>query len=166
MGKEFSNRTSSSSSFMTGGIFIVIGIVLLFVNGLLGILAVMVGVLLLFFKRNVRYDTTVVCSQNGFTVKVTNKQKSTSVKEYKWEDVASTHYYERYSGIDNETTNSYFKVTTTEGVAFDLWQMKDFDELIQIFNQKTPNLPYHWEKPTGFFASSFTNYKKVGRERT
>jgi hypothetical protein len=38
--------------------------------------------------------------------------------------------------------------------------MKNFYELIEIFNQNTPHLPYFWEKPTGILK---TRYKKQAR---
>jgi hypothetical protein len=165
MNKEFIINTASSGSILFGAVLGVIGIgVGLLFNILFGGLLIVAAVLLYFLMRNFANDTTISCQDHGFSIKVENKRKGTSVQDYKWEDVISTQYYEKDSGSDSDgdsTTTSYFIVKTGEGVAFDIHEMSGFAELIEIFNQNTPHLPYYWEKSKGIFSSS--GYKRVQR---
>jgi len=163
MNREFSVNTASKGSIYFGAILGVIGIGFLAFNILIGALIIIGGVLLFFLMRNFANDSTIICHEHGFSVKVVNKRKGTSIQDYKWEDVISTQYYEKESSSDDDgasTTTSYFTVKTGDGVAFDLQEMSGFADLIEIFNENTPHLPYYWEKPKGIFS---TGYKRKQR---
>jgi hypothetical protein len=146
MGKEFSNKDSVRMGVIAGAIIGIIGIGAITLNVLLGtlvlVLAAVAFVLFWFYGT----DTTVVCHDNGFTVRMVNKGKGTSLHEYSWNEVTETRYYDNESGEDHLTTRRML-VKTASGPVFNLYAMKGFDELISIFNQKTSHLPYVWVKP-------------------
>ena len=133
-------------AYIAGSIIGIIGIGVITINILLGSFALLLAVVafLLFWFNGT--DTTVICHEKGFTVKMVNKGKGTSLHEYGWEEVTETIYYDNESGEDHLTTRRIL-VKTASGPAFNLYAMKGFDELISIFNQKTSHLPYVWEKP-------------------
>lgn len=160
MQNEFSNNTASKSAVLMGAIFGVVGIGFMLLSVWIGLILVVFAIVLFLFMRNFASDIKVSCGINAFTVTVTNKKKGVTVQKYDWKDVTETLYYEKDSGSENSTTNRYFQVSTESGVAFNLYQMKNFDQLIQIFNQSTTHLPYYWEKPQGMLPYS---YKKQAR---
>ena len=160
MNREFSNKTASKSSGIFGLIFCLIGIGFMFFNVLIGSIVVILALVIFLFMYYFGNDTTVVCHDNGFTVTIVNNRKGTIVNDYAWEDVIDTHYYEKESAGENNTTTCYFQVKTENGVAFNVYEMKNFHELIEIFNQNTDHLPFFWEKPTGMFK---TRYQKQNR---
>jgi hypothetical protein len=167
MNREFSVDTASKGSVVFGSILGVVGIVVGLFNILFGALVIVGAVLIFFLMRNFANDLTLICRDEGFSVKVVNKRKGSTVTDYKWEDVISTQYYEKDSGSDsdgNSTTTSYFLVKTGEGIAIDLQDMSGFGEVIEIFNQKTPHLPYHWEKNRNLLSSS--RFKRKQRSDT
>jgi hypothetical protein len=167
MNREFSVDTASKGSIVFGSILGVIGLVVAVFNILFGALIIVGAVLLFFLMRNFANDLTIICRDEGFSVKIVNKRKGSSVTDYKWEDVISTQYYEKDSGSDsdgNSTTTSYFLVKTGEGVAIDLQDMSGFADLIEIFNQKTPHLPYYWAKNRNLLSSS--RFKRNQRSTT
>ena len=147
MNHEFSNRTSSVGSILFGVVFGLFGIgVMIFLSVLYGVGIFIFGLLLFFLIRYFASDVSIRCDDESFTVKVVNKRKGSKLNHYKWEDVLSTLYYERESGGEDSSSTSYFMVKVPEGVAFDFRETKGFHELIQIFNEKTPHLPYVWGK--------------------
>lgn len=159
---EYSVRTSTKHSVIFGGLFALTGILLLiFLNIYLGALFFLLGIIFFLYMRYFGNDTTVTCHDTGFSIKVVNKRKGTTITEYNWEDVTETLFYVHESGSgDNQSTTYHFRVTTHEGVAFNLIQTKGFAHLIETFNQHTPHLPYYWTKPKGFLSAPF---KKVNR---
>jgi hypothetical protein len=157
--EEFSNNNSSMGSVLVGIILGLVGFAMMIFSILIGSIVVVLAVVLFFLMRYLATDTTVSCHEDGFTVKVISKRKGTSVQEYAWADVTETHYYERESGGENSSTSSYFQVKTVKGMAFNLHEMKNFDDLIKIVNQNTQHLPYEWEKQKGLFKS----YQKQNR---
>jgi hypothetical protein len=157
--REFANKTSSKSSVIFGLIFCLIGIGFMLINILIGSIIVIIGAAIFLWMRYFGNDTTISCREKGFTVTIINKRKGIVVNDYAWEDVTETLYYETESAGENNTTTCYFQVKTENGIAFNVYEMKNFHELIEIFNQNTP-LPYYWEKPKGLFKS---NYQKQDR---
>jgi hypothetical protein len=146
MGKEFSNKDSVRMAMIAGAIIGIIGIGIITLHVLLGTLVLVLAAVtsgLFWFYGS---DTTVVCHDNGFTVKKVTKGKGTSLHEYGWGEVTETRYYDNESGEDHLTTRRML-VKTASGPVFNLYAMKGFDELISIFNQKTSHLPYVWVKP-------------------
>ncbi|MDQ0200201.1 SdpI family protein [Neobacillus ginsengisoli] len=161
MQKEFTNSTSSKTSVILGVIFGAIGIGLLFISVWVGLIFVVLAVVIFFLIRYFANDITVSCDENGFTVKVINKRKGTSVNEYTWKDVVETTYYEIESRGENSTKTRYFQAKTENGVVFNVYEMKNFDHLIQLFNQNTPQLSYFWESPKGLFSSSYLKQNRT-----
>jgi hypothetical protein len=159
--REFSNKTSSKSSVVFGIIFGLIGIGFMFINVLIGSIIFVIGVVIFWWMRYFGNDTTVSCRERGFTVTIINKRKGTFVNDYSWEEVTETLYYERESAGENNTTTCYFQAKTTNGIAFDVYEMKNFNEMIEIFNQNTAHLPYFWEKPTGMFKTRYQKQTRV-----
>jgi hypothetical protein len=160
MQNEFSNNNASKSSIAVSSIFSVVGILFMFFSLWIGLIIIILAIVLFLFFRNFSSDTKVICSENGFTVSVYNKRGGTTVQEYSWSDVTETLYYEKESGSEDSSTTRYFMVSTINGVAFNLYQMKHFNRLVQIFNEHTHHLPYYWEKPHGMLQYSF---KKLAR---
>ncbi|SDM86943.1 hypothetical protein [Bacillus sp. OK048] len=158
MGKEFSNKNSVRLAAIAAAIIGIIGIGVITIHVLLGILALLLAVVVSFLFYIYGNDTTVICHEDGFTVKNTNRGKGTSIHEYGWQEVAETKFYDNVSEEDHLPTRSIL-VKTTGGLAFNLYAMKGFDELISIINQKTKHLPYKWEKPGAFSHT----YKKQER---
>jgi hypothetical protein len=105
-------------------------------------------------------DTTVICHETGFTVTIESNRNGKVVTDYTWEDITETLYYEKESAGENNTSTCYFQVKTENGIAFNMYEMKNFHELIEIFNQNTNHLSYFWEKPTGLFK---IRYQKQNR---
>jgi hypothetical protein len=146
MGKEFTNKDSIRRALIAGSIIGIVSIGVITIHVLLGslvlLLAVIAFLLFFFYGR----DTAVICNEKGFTVKSESKAKGVSLYEYGWEEVTETRYYDNESGEDHLMT-SRILVKTASGQVFNLYAMKDFDELISIFNEKTGHLPYVWKKP-------------------
>jgi hypothetical protein len=146
MGKEFTNKDSIRMALIAGSIIGIVGIGVITIHVLLGSLILLLAVIafLLFFFYG--KDTTVICNEKSFTVKHESKAKGASLREFGWGEVTETRYYDNESGEDHLMTRRIL-VKTARGQAFNLYAMKDFDELISIFNQKTSHLPYIWKKP-------------------
>ncbi|MFC5465281.1 hypothetical protein [Lederbergia graminis] len=150
MGKEFSNKTSSKAAIYIGVILGMAGIMLMFINDPVGWSTIGLALILFLVLRYFGDDTTVSCDEQGFKVKIVSKRKGTTVKEYAWEDVTGTYYYEYESGGEDSSISRFFQVNTAEGIAFNMEAMKSFDELIEIFNENTKHLSYKWAKIDGF----------------
>ena len=161
MNREFSNKTSSRSSGIFGLIFCFIGIGFMFINVLIGSIIVIIALVIFLIMYFFGNDTTVICHEKGFTVTIANQRKGTFVNEYTWEEVTDTLYYEKESPGENNTTTYYLQVKTKKGIAFNVYQMKNFHELIELFNQNTAHLAYFWEKPTGMLKTSYQKQTRV-----
>ncbi|MBT2737606.1 hypothetical protein [Bacillus sp. ISL-7] len=133
----------------------------MFLNIWIGSFIFVIGVVIFLWMRYFGNDTTVSCREKGFTVTIINKRKGIFVNDYAWEQVTETHYYERESAGENNTTTRYFQVKTENGAAFNVYEMKNFHELIEIFNQNTVHLPYFWEKPTGILKTRYQKQTRV-----
>ena len=161
MNREFANKTSSRSSGIFGLIFCFIGIGFMFINVLIGSIIVILALFIFLIMYFFGYDTTVICHEKGFTVTIASQRKGTFVNEYTWEDVTDTLYYEKESAGENNTTTCYFQVKTGNEIAFNVYQMKNFHELIELFNQNTAHLAYFWEKPTGMLKTGYQKQTRV-----
>jgi hypothetical protein len=146
MGKQFSNNDSIRMAMIAGAILGIIGIGVITLHVLLGTLVLVSAAVAFGLFWIYGTDTTVVCHENGFTVKKVTKGKGTSLHKYGWGEVTETRYYDNESG-ENQLTTRRILVKTPRGPVFNLYAMKGFDELISIFNQKTSHLPYVWVKP-------------------
>jgi hypothetical protein len=146
MGKEFSNNDSVRMAVIASAIIGIVGIGVITINVLLGSMVLLLAAVAFGLFWFYGTDTTVVCHENGFTVKKVTKGKGTSLHEYGWGEVTETRYYDNESEEDHLTTRRML-VKTASGPVFNLYAMKGVDELISIFNQKTSHLPYVWVKP-------------------
>jgi hypothetical protein len=101
-------------------------------------------------------NTRIVCGEEGFSITTESKRAGKQHSEYRWDEVTGTDYDEstfRSSQSGTQTTR-FFTVETARGRAFQVTQkIRGFQDLIQLFNQMTPHLPYTWEKQTGFNVS-------------
>jgi|GEM_PF-5567064 len=96
--------------------------------------------------RNNYTRYTILCAENGFAVTSHKKRRTQPPVEYRWEEVVSTHY-EQSTGMQGANTMIYrsFSVKTTRGPAFEVDQNQTaLDELVTVFNERTPHLPYFW----------------------
>jgi hypothetical protein len=146
MGKEFAKKDSVRMAMIAGAILGIIGIGVITLNVLLGSLVLLLAAVAFGLFWFYGTDTSVICHDKGFTVKMVTKGKGTSLHEYGWGEVKETRYYDNESGEDHLTTRRIL-VKTAGGPVFHLSAMKGFEELISIFNQKTSHLPYVWVKP-------------------
>jgi hypothetical protein len=160
MNREFANKTASKSSGIFGLIFCFIGIGFMFINVLIGSIIIILALVIFLFMYFFGNDTTVICHETGFTVTIESNRNGKVVTDYTWEDITETLYYEKESAGENNTSTCYFQVKTENGIAFNMYEMKNFHELIEIFNQNTNHLSYFWEKPTGLFK---IRYQKQNR---
>jgi hypothetical protein len=133
MQREFSNN-NALKALIIGGIFGIDGIGFMLLSIWIGLIIIIFVIVIFLLMKNLASDIQVACNEEGFTLKVTNKSKGNTVQEYRWTDVTETLYYEKESGGEDSTTTRYFKVSTGSGVAFNLYQMKHFDQLVQLFN--------------------------------
>jgi hypothetical protein len=93
------------------------------------------------------YTSLVInCTPDGFSVASENKRSGKRAETYRWEEVTSTSYEESgRDDIDSRSIHFTFSVETARGRAFKGGQfMHPFDELITVFNEQTPQLPYVW----------------------
>lgn len=118
----------------------------------------------------VRYS--IECTTAGFSVLSESKRRGARHEEYRWNEVTGTSYEEvrKRSGKHRRTTQ-YFSVDTTRGRAFKVNDHQSgFDELVAVFNEQTPHLPYVWAAENGSFANTMLRavtrapkYNKVQR---
>jgi len=100
---------------------------------------------------------TITCTPAGFSVTRENKRSGASREEYRWDEVTATNYEEivrrRRKG---KHTYPYFSVETARGRAFRVdHNQNPFDELITVFNEQTPRLPYIWARDSSYVNSVF-----------
>ena len=115
---------------------------------------------------------TINCAPGGFSVTSENKRRGTRREEYRWEEVTGTNYEEvRHRNHGKTRVFNYFSVETPRGQAFKAGQYQgDFEELIAVFNERAPNLPYLWTRAEASLANnlmsmmtSIPTYSKVPR---
>lgn len=98
-------------------------------------------------------DTTIVAGPGGFSVTTESKRSGRQDAQFTWQEVTATHY-EEFTSSGSESgrrTSRYFAVDTGRGRAFRVDDgISQFDDLIQVFNHSTPQLPYIWQKQGGF----------------
>ena len=112
----------------------------------LGSLFFLAGIYAWIAMRNNYTRFTIFCAENGFVVTSEKKRRTQPPVEYRWEEVTGTQY-EQSSECNRGTTMIYrfFSVETTRGPAFKVDQNQtDLDELVTVFNEQTPHLPYVW----------------------
>ena len=100
---------------------------------------------------------SIQCTPVGFSVLGESKRRGARREEFRWNEVTKTSYEEvkNRSGKQRRTTQ-YFSVETTRGRAFKVNDYQSgFDELIAVFNEQTPHLPYVWAlADEGSFANT------------
>lgn len=166
---EWSYASSLAALVIEAVIFVVGGYVVYRVVSWLGLVLALVGVgvILLGCIAETRY--TIICSPNGFTVEVKRRFGRMRRATYAWHDVCET-------GNREIKRDTYFAAYTEHGRAFEVRRMAiplfvrgRFDAMIDIFNAKTPQLPYIWEwrgpGSTRLWRYGFDRYHKVSREK-
>jgi hypothetical protein len=123
-----------------------------FVQGPLGMgaLFLCVGIGAPILMRRLYTSLVINCTLAGFSVTSQNKRSGRHDETYRWDEVTSTSYEESgRDDIDSKSIHFTFSVETARGRAFKSGQfMHPFDELITVFNEQTPQLPYVWVRPT------------------
>ncbi|MEH7255068.1 hypothetical protein V7111_23435 [Neobacillus niacini] len=84
MTKEFSNK-NAAKSVIIGLAFVIIGLAGMAFSVPIGSAGFLLGIVLFFLIRYLSSDTTVICHDTGFTVKVVNKKKGNTIQEFRWE---------------------------------------------------------------------------------
>ena len=99
-------------------------------------------------------DLDIYCQPGGFTVQTKSRSAGVQEERYAWRDVIATEYTEqryRSSNQHGRRTTGYFAVQTARGPAFTVTDsMGQFPDMINVFNQLTPQLPYVWSQQVGF----------------
>jgi hypothetical protein len=185
--REFKTRTASWFPYVFGGCFALVGFVAAVVgivglvmgagSGmalplLIGVVFVLVGVGIPLGSYFFGKSYAITCRADGFTVRTVNKRKGTEQQEYRWDEVTSTQYDEFQStGRDSGSRNYVsFIAETARGRAFKVGrEIGDFAGLIDLFNARTPHLPYVWRPQAGFtlnvgmFSAGRNAYVRVAR---
>lgn len=157
---------------MIFGIFF--GLVLIFISTLsmlfvpvylaiLGyLLAITVPLLIFLFASR----QTLVCTEEGFTLEKSSRRKGSETKFFPWSSVTSTRYYEIVlNKMDNRTSTSpYFEVECGGERVMKMGRLRRFPEMVRIFNQRTPHLPYSWEPRVGMTISFGSRRSTFSRE--
>lgn len=95
----------------------------------------------------------IVCNPAGFAVLTEHWPAGVQRSTHSWADVTTTRYYQvhtRHRNADDAWTRvrHYFAVHTAAGPAFvverDLMGREAFVDLIGLFGERTPHVPYEW----------------------
>jgi hypothetical protein len=114
---------------------------------------------------------TINCTPAGFSVLSESKRRGARRDDYRWDEVIGTQYEEvRRRSSKRIRIDEYFSVETGRGRAFKVDDNQSgFNELITVFNEQTPQVPYVWI-PDDSFANSMlrivtreTRYTKTPR---
>lgn len=186
--REYKNTTPTWLPLVLGGVFGTIGFISLCfgIGGLLlgatfqakrlplalgaGFLFVAIACVVQLHWNFIRH--TINCTAAGFSVLRESKRRGARREEYRWEEITDTSYEEiRRRRSRQRRTDEYFSVDTKRGRAFKVDDNQGgFDELIAVFNEQTPQLPYVWIAEDGSFANTMlravtraTRYNKAQR---
>jgi hypothetical protein len=124
----------------------------------------------IYLHRN-QISHTIQCTPSGFSVATQSKRLGARREEYRWDEVTATNYEQTVSRSGGDTTIvGFFSADTVRGRAFKVdHNLGDFPELITVFNERTPHLPYVWKRDEGFVSgmikmmSTQPEYDKVAR---
>jgi len=158
----FAALVVESVIFIVGGSFVFHAI------SWLGVLLILVGVGVILLSCVAETRHTIVCTPDGFTVDLKRRLGRTRHTDYVWHDVRRTGYREIKRHL-------YFAAYSDCGRVFEVRMIRrsyftrgKFDAMIDVFNAKTPQLPYtwHWRGPgsTRLWRYGFDRYCKIPRE--
>jgi hypothetical protein len=124
----------------------------------------------IYLHRN-QISHTIQCTPSGFSVATESKRLGARREEYRWDEVTGTNYEQTVSRSAGDTTIvGFFSADTIRGQAFKVdHNLGDFPELITVFNERTPHLPYLWKRDEGVLSgmikmmSTQPEYDKVAR---
>lgn len=116
----------------------------------MGALFLCIGIGAPVYMRRSYTRVIINCTPDGFSVTSENKRSGKRYETYWWQEVTSTDY-EESSDVDFESSGHFaFSVDTVRGRAFTGGRyMHPLDELIIVFNERTPHLPYIWARGNG-----------------
>ncbi len=157
----FAAYVVESVAFIVGGYFVFRAI------SWLGVLLILVGIGVILFGCIAETRSTIICTSDGFTVDLKRRLGKTHSTAYAWHEVYRTGYREIMR-------NAYFAAYTNRGRAFEVRRIATshfgkgrLDALIDVFNRKTPHLPYIWQSrgpgSTRLWRYGFDRYHKVPR---
>jgi hypothetical protein len=154
--REYKNNTSPWSHIAIGCGMVVGGVLLFwFASGILnrgfGVLLMFAGIIGAIRSYWPLRGHTIKCTPTGFSVLSENARR----EDYAWGEVTSTSYeYVPNPDPDWHGIIGSFSVETGRGRAFKVNESGfPFHELITVFNEQTPQLPYIWARdstPTGW----------------
>jgi hypothetical protein len=162
--KRFKNGAPRFVFILVAIVEIVIGGMFLFIESdtliemkpsvlaLVGLGLVFLGPLLPWALYHFRKNVVIVCGPDGFRVS-TETRHGTTEKQFAWSDVTATDYDEtvfRDSDNKSKTTREFMVNVGPEQVFRVTDAMSRFRDLIETFNQMTVQVPYTWERQTGF----------------
>lgn len=153
MKEEFKQASPMIFGILFGGVLLFMStIALIFIPFYLAILGYLIALAVPFLIFYFGSRQTILCTDEGFSVEKQSRHKGTTKGFHPWSSVTKTHYFEIHDkDVDNRSsTQRYFQVECGGVSAMKVSRISRFAELIRIFNQQTPHLPYTWEPRTGF----------------
>lgn len=104
------------------------------------------------------------CYEPGFILKVKKGNGPEQETRYGWQDVTSTKWYMTVkTTVDDDgtrtTTRRFFMIGLNPGEVTIEEKGKGFKEVITVFNERTPHLPYVWQNTKG------RSYAQVARQQ-
>ena len=154
--REYRSTVSTFVYIFLGFVFLFLGLIFTFLIGALGLAILSLAVIVPAVVRYLRRDLKVTCSDQGFVVRTESARHGRSEVAYSWDEVTATSYHET-AHRDSEGfshTVGHFEVETMRGKAFAVnHKVRQFAELIEIFNTMAPQIPYVWKPRKGFTLS-------------
>ncbi|MDF2626609.1 MAG: hypothetical protein K0R39_440 [Symbiobacteriaceae bacterium] len=148
--REYKGAGTTFPAVILGLVFLFIGAVFTILMGWVGLLIVAVGIALPVLVLWLGRQQTIICNDQGFTVRHASRRSGTNEVTYAWHEVTATQYYERRVGAEGQR-RGHFAVDTVRGRAFVVTQgMRNFADLIDLVNHMTIQLPYVWVSRVGF----------------
>lgn len=154
--REFKTKGGCFAIGFAGCFPAVFGLVALVFFWPLGVLLLLLAVALPFVVNHFLTNTRIVVGPHGFSVSSQSNAAGARQQEYRWDEVTATNYDEdvHRSSQGGSRTTRHFTVETSRGRAFRVGSgIGDFDALIGVFNQMATQVPYTWERQTGFAVS-------------
>ena len=151
--REYKGPRNTILAVFLGFVFLFMGAIFALLMGWIGFLIIAVGVALPVLVLWLGTEQTIICSDQGFTVRKSSRRSGVGEMTYEWHEVTATQYYERRSGAEGQR-RGHFAVETARGQAFVVTQgTRNFRDLIELFNHMTIQLPYVWVPQLGFSVS-------------
>lgn len=151
--REYKGPRSTFMAVFIGFVFLFIGAIFALLMGWVGFLIIAAGIALPVLLLWLGTEQTIICTDQGFTVRRSSRRSGVSETTYAWHEVTATQYFERRVGAEGNR-RGHFAVDTARGRAFVVtYGTRNFRDLIELFNHMTIQLPYLWVPQTGFSVS-------------